>query len=101
MGDKLVRTSVNNGGDIALYLAEGAFFDIGIADDRDTHLSDFAMAASGGGHILFMAGSGCIMMTASGALRQAVGGDEACRLGLQIRLPCWHRMRLLRMLLPV
>ncbi len=51
MGDKLVRASVNNGGDIALYLAEGAFFDIGIADDRDTHLSDFAMAASGGGHM--------------------------------------------------
>jgi uncharacterized protein len=49
MGDKLVRASVNNGGDIALYLGKGAFFDIGIADDRDTHLSDFAMAASGGG----------------------------------------------------
>ena len=48
MGDQLYRASVNNGGDIALYLGEEAFFDIGIADDRDTHLSDLAMAASGG-----------------------------------------------------
>jgi len=48
MGDQLDRVSVNNGGDIALYLGKGAFFDIGIADDRDTHLSDFAMAASDG-----------------------------------------------------
>ena len=48
MGDQLDRASVNNGGDIALYLGKDAFFDIGIADDRDTHLSDFAMAASGG-----------------------------------------------------
>ena len=53
MGDQLYRASVNNGGDIALYLGKDAFFDIGIADDRDTHLSDFAMAASGGhrGHM--------------------------------------------------
>ena len=49
MGDQLDRASVNNGGDIALYLGKGAFFDIGIADDRDTHLSDFAMTASDGG----------------------------------------------------
>jgi hypothetical protein len=48
MGDDLDRASVNNGGDIALYLGKEAFFDIGIADDRDTHLSDFAMTASGG-----------------------------------------------------
>ncbi len=49
MGNQLDRASVNNGGDIALYLGKDAFFDVGIADDRDTHLSDFAMAASGGG----------------------------------------------------
>ena len=48
MGGQLDRASVNNGGDIALYLGKGAFFDIGIADDRDTHLSDFAMTASDG-----------------------------------------------------
>ena len=48
MGDQLDRASVNNGGDIALYLRNDAFFDIGIADDRDTHHSDFVMAASGG-----------------------------------------------------
>ena len=48
MGDQLDRASVNNGGDIALYLGKGAFFDIGIADERDTHLSDFAMTASDG-----------------------------------------------------
>ena len=48
MGDQLDRASVNNGGDIALYLGKGAFFDIGIADDRDTHLSDFAMAGLDG-----------------------------------------------------
>ena len=53
MGNQLDRASVNNGGDIALYLGKDAFFDIGIADDRDTYLSDFAMAASGssGGHM--------------------------------------------------
>ena len=53
MGDQLDRASVNNGGDIALFLGKDAFFDIGIADDRDTHLSGFAMAASGsgGGHM--------------------------------------------------
>ena len=50
---------------------------------------------------LFMAGSGCIMMTALAALRQVVGGDEAYRLGLQIRSQCWHKMRLLPMLLLV
>jgi ApbE superfamily uncharacterized protein (UPF0280 family) len=48
MGDQLDRASVNNGGDISLYLGKGTFFDIGIADDRDTHLSDFAMTASDG-----------------------------------------------------
>ena len=48
MGDQLDRASVNNGGDIAIYLGKDAFFDIGVADDRDTHLSDFAMVASGG-----------------------------------------------------
>ena len=48
MGDQLDRASVNNGGDIALYLGKGAYFDIGIADDRDTHLSDFAMSGSVG-----------------------------------------------------
>ena len=48
MGDQLDRASVNNGGDIALYLGKGTFFDIGIADDRDTHLSDFAMTALDG-----------------------------------------------------
>ena len=48
MGNELDRASVNNGGDIALYLGKEAFFDIGIADDRDTHLSDFVMAALDG-----------------------------------------------------
>ena len=48
MGNELDRASVNNGGDIALYLGKDAFFDIGIADDRDTHLSDFVMAALDG-----------------------------------------------------
>ena len=47
MGDGLDRAIVNNGGDIALHLSEGAFFDIGIADDRDVYLSDFAKKASG------------------------------------------------------
>ena len=47
MGDQLFRASVNNGGDIALFLGKGAQFDIGIADDRDAPLSDFAMAAAG------------------------------------------------------
>ncbi len=93
MGNQLDRASVNNGGDIALYLGKDAFFDIGIADDRDTHLSDFAMAASGGGGggiCPSWPGSGCMMMIALAALRQAVGGGEACHLGLQIRLPCWR-----------
>lgn len=103
MGNQLDRASVNNGGDIALYLGKGAFFDIGIADDRDTHLSDFAMAASGvvAGICPFMAGSGCMTMIALVVLRQAVGGGEACHLGLQIRLPCWRKMRRLPMLPPV
>src|SRR6056300_2002902 len=46
----------------------------------------------------FMAGSGCMTMISLVVLRQAVGGDEACHLGLQIRLPCWHKMRRLPML---
>lgn len=47
MGGGLYRAIVNNGGDIALYLDKGAYFDIGIADDRAVGFSDFAMTASG------------------------------------------------------
>ncbi len=46
MGGGLQRAMVNNGGDIALYLDEGAFFDIGIADDLDVYSSDFTKMAS-------------------------------------------------------
>ncbi|MFZ8925019.1 MAG: UPF0280 family protein, partial [Candidatus Puniceispirillaceae bacterium] len=49
MGSDLDRASVNNGGDIALYLGKTAHFDIGIGDERDAHLSDFAVAATAGG----------------------------------------------------
>ena len=47
MGRGLDRAIVNNGGDIALYLSKGAFFDIGIADDRDVYFSNFTKQASG------------------------------------------------------
>ena len=47
MGGGLDRASVNNGGDIALHLSKGAFFDIGIADDRDVYFCDFTKKASG------------------------------------------------------
>ena len=46
MGGGLDRAIVNNGGDIALHLSKGAFFDIGIADDRDAYFSDFNKKAS-------------------------------------------------------
>ena len=49
MGSDLDRASVNNGGDIALYLGKTAHFDIGIGDERDAHLSDFAVSATAGG----------------------------------------------------
>ena len=47
MGSGLDRASVNNGGDIALHVNKGAFFDIGIADDRDVYFSNFTKKASG------------------------------------------------------
>ena len=47
MGGGLDRAIVNNGGDIALHLSEGAFLNIGIADDRDVYFSDFTQKASG------------------------------------------------------
>ena len=47
MGGGLDRAIVNNGGDIALHLSKGTFFDIGIADDRDVCLSNFTKKASG------------------------------------------------------
>ena len=47
MGGGLDRAIVNNGGDIALHLSKGAFFDIGIADDRDVYFSNFTKKASG------------------------------------------------------
>ena len=47
MGDGLDRAIVNNGGDIALHLSKGAFFDIGIADDRDVYFRKFTEKASG------------------------------------------------------
>ena len=49
MGAELDRASVNNGGDIALYLGNGAHFDVGIGDERDMNLSDFALATTAGG----------------------------------------------------
>ena len=48
-----------------------------------------------------MAESGCMITIALAALQQVVGGGEACHSGLQIRLRCWRKMRLLRMLPPV
>ena len=47
MGGGLDRAIVNNGGDIALHLSEGTFFDIGTADDRDVCFSNFTKKASG------------------------------------------------------
>ena len=47
MGRGVDRAIVNNGGDIALHLSKGAFFDIGIADDRDVYFSDFTKKVSG------------------------------------------------------
>ena len=47
MGRGLDRAIVNNGGDIALHLSKGTFFDIGIADDRDVYFSNFTKKASG------------------------------------------------------
>ena len=47
MGSGLDRAIVNNGGDIALHLSKGAFFDIGIADDRDVYFSNFIKKSSG------------------------------------------------------
>ncbi|MDC3234953.1 UPF0280 family protein [Candidatus Puniceispirillum sp.] len=47
MGGGLDRAIVNNGGDIALHLSKGTFFDIGIADDRDVYFSNFTRKASG------------------------------------------------------
>jgi ApbE superfamily uncharacterized protein (UPF0280 family) len=47
MGSGLDRAIVNNGGDIALHVSKGAFFDIGIADDRDVYFSNFIKKASG------------------------------------------------------
>ena len=47
MGGGLDRAIVNNGGDIAFYLSKGAFFDIGIADDRDVYFSNFIKKAGG------------------------------------------------------
>ena len=47
MGGGLDRAIVNNGGDIALHLSKGAFFDIGIADDQDVYFSNFNKKASG------------------------------------------------------
>ncbi|MFL2845342.1 MAG: UPF0280 family protein [Candidatus Puniceispirillaceae bacterium] len=47
MGSGLDRAIVNNGGDIALHVSKGTFFDIGIADDRDVYFSDFTKKASG------------------------------------------------------
>ena len=47
MGAGLNRAIVNNGGDIALHLSKGAFFDIGIADDRDVYFSNFTKKACG------------------------------------------------------
>ena len=40
-GPGLPRAYVNNGGDIALTLGPEACFEIGVADDRDVHFSDF------------------------------------------------------------
>jgi len=47
MGSGLDRAIVNNGGDIALHVSKGAFFDIGIADDRDVYFSNFTKKVSG------------------------------------------------------
>ena len=47
MGDGLERVSVNNSGDIALYLSKDAYFDVGVADDRNVYLSDSVMLAHG------------------------------------------------------
>ncbi len=47
MGGGLDRAIVNNGGDIALHLSKGTFFDIGIADDRDVYFRNFTKKASG------------------------------------------------------
>ena len=47
MGRGLDRAIVNNGGDIALHLSKGTFFDIGIADDQDVYCSNFTKKASG------------------------------------------------------
>ena len=47
MGGGLDRALVNNGGDIALHLSEGTFFDIGIADDQDVCFGNFTTKASG------------------------------------------------------
>ena len=43
-GPGLPRAYVNNGGDIALTLGPEAGFEIGVADDRDVHFSDFMQA---------------------------------------------------------